>query len=188
MAALYRSPSATGIMKSSSMAPGFGFGAGAGHIADLGGLTRLEDKIRLLQDDLESERELRNRIERERADLSVQLIGMTDRLEDAESSTDQQLDANRKREVELSKLRKLLEESALESEDAMNTLRKKHQDACLDYQEQVEGLHKKNNKIDRERQRLQHEVIELTATVDQLQKDKHVAEKLAENTRLRIVN
>ncbi|MCP9260509.1 Paramyosin [Dirofilaria immitis] len=35
-------------------------------------------------------------------------------------------------------------------------------------------------KIDRERQRLQHEVIELTATIDQLQKDKHLAEKAAE--------
>lgn len=32
------------------------------NIADLGGLTRLEDKIHLLQDDLESERELRNRV------------------------------------------------------------------------------------------------------------------------------
>eukprot|EP01083_Nonionella_stella_P130195 395117_1 len=61
-----------------------------GGVADLGGLTRLDDKIRLLQEDLESERELRNRIERERADLSVQLISLTDRLEDAEGTTDAQ--------------------------------------------------------------------------------------------------
>ncbi|VDK37773.1 unnamed protein product [Gongylonema pulchrum] len=83
-----------------------------------------------------------------------------------------QIESNRKREAELQKLRKLLEESQLESEDAMNVLRKKHQDACLDYTEQIEQLQKKNSKIDRERQRLQHEVIELTATIDQLQKDK----------------
>lgn len=50
-----------------------------------------QDKIRLLQEDLESERELRNRIERERADLSVQLIALTDRLEDAEGTTDSQV-------------------------------------------------------------------------------------------------
>jgi hypothetical protein len=43
-------------------------------------------------------------------------------------------------------LRKLLEESQLESEDAMNVLRKKHQDSLLDYQEQVEQLQKKNSK------------------------------------------
>ena len=77
----------------------------------------------------------------------------------------------------MQKLRKLLEESQLESEDAMNVLRKKHQDALLEYQDQIEQLQKKNAKwvqsmrvlvnvdvfrIDRERQRLQHEVIELT--------------------------
>lgn len=86
--------------------------------------------------------------------------------------SDFQIESNRKREGELQKLRKLLEESQLESEDAMNVLRKKHQDALLDYQDQIEQLQKKNSKIDRERQRLQHEVIELTATIDQVQKDK----------------
>ncbi len=44
------------------------------------------------------------------------------------------------------KLRKILEESQVESEDAMNALRKKHQDSLLDYQEQIEQLHKKNGK------------------------------------------
>jgi len=139
-------------MRSSSLARdnGFGgyvaFGGPTLSVADLGSLTRLEDKIRLLQEDLEAERELRNRIERERADLSVQLISLTDRLEDAEGSTDAQIDANRKREIELQKLRKLLDESQIESEDALNQLRKKHQDSLLDYQEQIEGLHKKTAK------------------------------------------
>jgi chromosome segregation ATPase len=62
----------------------------------------------------------------------------------------------------------------------LNALRKKQQDSILDYQDQIESLNKKNAKIDRERERLQHEVIELTATVDQVQKDKLVAEKAAE--------
>ena len=35
-------------------------------------------------------------------------------------------------------------------------------------------------RLDRERQRLQHEVIEMTASVDQVQKEKHIAEKAAE--------
>ncbi|MCP9260508.1 Paramyosin [Dirofilaria immitis] len=98
---LYRSPSAA-LYKSPSMSA-FGLPAAFGSmsVADLGSLTRLEDKIRLLQEDLESERELRNRIERERADLSVQLIALTDRLEDAEGTTDSQIESNRKREAEL---------------------------------------------------------------------------------------
>lgn len=58
-----------------------------------------------------------------------------------------QIESNRKREAELQKLRKLLEESQLENEDAMNVLRKKHQDACLDYTDQIEQLQKKNSKF-----------------------------------------
>jgi len=108
MAGIYRS-SSTNLVRAGSLArdTGFGgyvaFGGPTLSVADLGSLTRLEDKIRLLQEDLEAERELRNRIERERADLSVQLIGLTDRLEDAEGSTDAQIEANRKREIELQK-------------------------------------------------------------------------------------
>ena len=107
---VYRSSSSSYITKTSNVArsPSMSYnsaGIVSMSIADLGGLTRLEvnnlrsvppsqllqDKIRLLQDDLESERELRNRIERERADLSVQLISLTDRLDDAEGSTDAQV-------------------------------------------------------------------------------------------------
>ncbi|GFY64844.1 paramyosin, partial [Trichonephila inaurata madagascariensis] len=57
---------------------------------DLGAFTRLEDKIRLLQEDLESERELRQRIERERSDLTVHLMQISERLEEAEGSSESQ--------------------------------------------------------------------------------------------------
>ncbi|XP_052124546.1 paramyosin, long form-like [Frankliniella occidentalis] len=39
--------------------------------ADLSALTRLEDKIRLLQEDLESERELRQRVSTERCTFTL---------------------------------------------------------------------------------------------------------------------
>uniref|UniRef100_A0AC35EXB7 Uncharacterized protein n=1 Tax=Panagrolaimus sp. PS1159 TaxID=55785 RepID=A0AC35EXB7_9BILA len=83
-------------------------------------------------------------IERERADLSVQLIAFTDRLEDAEGTTGSQIESNRKRKAEHQKLCKLLEESQLESEDAMNVLRKKHKDLLFDFQEK---RRKKNSLI-----------------------------------------
>ncbi|MDR5191912.1 hypothetical protein RHO47_25735, partial [Salmonella enterica subsp. enterica serovar Typhimurium] len=77
------------------------------YTADLSALSRLEDKIRLLQEDLESEREFRARIEREKADLSVQVIQLTERLEEAEGGAESQFEINRKRDTELAKLRKL---------------------------------------------------------------------------------
>lgn len=64
-----------------------------------------QDKLRLLQEDLDSERELRQRIERERSDLQCQLIALSDRLEEAEGGAECQVEMNKKRDTELSKLR-----------------------------------------------------------------------------------
>ena len=67
--------------------------------------SRLQDKLRLLHEDLDSERELRQRIERERSDLQCQLIALSDRLEEAEGGAETQCEMNKKRDTELSKLR-----------------------------------------------------------------------------------
>ncbi|KAG5313925.1 MYSP protein, partial [Acromyrmex insinuator] len=116
--------------------------------ADLSALSRLEDKIRLLQDDLESERELRQRIERERADLSVQVIQLSERLEEAEGGAESQFEINKKRDTELAKLRKLLEDVHLESEETAHLLRKKHQEVVVDFQDQIDQLSKARARLD----------------------------------------
>uniref|UniRef100_A0A182JTE5 Myosin tail domain-containing protein n=1 Tax=Anopheles christyi TaxID=43041 RepID=A0A182JTE5_9DIPT len=110
--------------------------------ADLSALSRLEDKIRLLQEDLESERGLRQRIEREKADLSVQVIQLSERLEESEGGAEGQLEINRKRDAELTKLRKLLEDVHLESEETAHILKRKHQEIVSDFNEQIEAVTK----------------------------------------------
>lgn len=101
-------------------------------------------------------------IEREKADLSVQVIQMSERLEEAEGGAEHQVsnwqiiyisyntnfvlsfqfEANRKRDAELLKLRKLLEDVHLESEETATLLKKKHNEIITDFQEQVEILTK----------------------------------------------
>lgn len=49
-----------------------------------------------------------------------------------------QFDINRKRDVELGKLRKLLDDVHLESEETTHILKKKHQEIIVDFQEQLE--------------------------------------------------
>ena len=49
---------------------------------------------------------------------------------------------NKKRDDELAKLRKLLEDVHLESEETAHMLRKKHQEAVVDFQDQLELLAK----------------------------------------------
>lgn len=154
--------------------------------ADLSALSRLEDKIRLLHDDLESERELRQRIEREKADLSVQVIQLSERLEEAEGGAESQFEINRKRDTELTKLRKLLEDVHLESEETAHLLKKKHQEIVVDFQDQIDQLTKSRARSEKEKSKFQAEVYELLAQVENVTKEKITISKTCEKLEINI--
>ena len=65
----------------------------------------------------------KRQIEREKSDLTVQLMGLSERLEEAEGSSESVAEMNKKRDAELAKLRKLLEDVHLESEETAHHLR-----------------------------------------------------------------
>lgn len=67
---------------------------------------------------------------------------MSERLEEAEGGAESQFNINRNRDVELLKLRKLLDDVHLESEETAHILKKKHQEIITDFQEQIEMLNK----------------------------------------------
>ncbi|XP_050073806.1 paramyosin, long form [Anopheles maculipalpis] len=154
--------------------------------ADLSALSRLEDKIRLLQEDLESERGLRQRIEREKADLSVQVIQLSERLEEAEGGAEGQLEINRKRDAELTKLRKLLEDVHLESEETAHILKRKHQEIVSDFNEQIETLTKSRQRVEKEKSKLQAEIYELLSQVESISKDKQISIKTIEKLEVQV--
>lgn len=136
--------------------------------ADLSSLTRLEDKIRLLQEDIEYERDIRQRVEREKADLSVQVIQLKERIEEVEAGADGQYEINRKRDAELAKLRKLLEDVHLESEQTIHLLKKKHTEAVADFQDQIDILSKSRVKIEKDKSKFQSEVLEMTEQLEKV--------------------
>ncbi|XP_050096007.1 paramyosin, long form [Anopheles aquasalis] len=154
--------------------------------ADLSALSRLEDKLRLLQEDLESERGLRQRIEREKADLSVQVIQLSERLEEAEGGAEGQLEINRKRDAELTKLRKLLEDVHLESEETAHILKRKHQEIVTDFNEQLEALTKAKQRVEKEKSKLQAEIYELLSQVESVSKDKQISIKTIEKLEVQV--
>lgn len=85
-------------------------------------------------------------IEREKTDLTVQLMGLSDRLDEAEGGAEHVIEANKKRDSELAKLRKLLEDVHLESEETAHHLRQKHQAAVAEFQDQFDQLQKAKNR------------------------------------------
>merc|ERR1711963_1247727 len=109
-------------------------------------MRRYEEQIRVLQEDLESEMQLRRRVEHEKQQFQMQIISLSERLTEAESGSESQLEINRKREAEMAKLRKLLEDVHNESESQIHTLRTKHKTSMMELQEQIERMSREKEK------------------------------------------
>jgi len=105
-----------------------------------------QGRIEVLEEELESERQARSKAERQRSDLSRELENLGERLNEAGGATAAQIELNKKRVAEVSKLRKDLEECNIQHEATMISLKKKHQDAVAEMTEQVDQLTKMKSK------------------------------------------
>lgn len=82
------------------------------------------------------------------------------------------MEMNKKREAELQRLRRELEDSSVQAEAVAAALRKRHSDALAELGEQCEGLQRTRAKLEKEKQSLRLEVDDLAASLDTLQKAK----------------
>jgi len=149
-------------------------------------IRRLEERIRILTDDLDSEQHLRRRVEREKQDLQVQIIHLSERLTEVEGGAENQLDINRRREAEMAKLRKLLEEVHTESEQTIHMLKKKHQEAMMELQEQITMISRSKELTVKEKSKLAVEIQELIAQIEVLQQEKISVKKVVERLEVQV--
>lgn len=149
-------------------------------------MRRLEERIAILEEDLGSEQHLRKRIEREKHDLQLQIIALSERLTESDASAETQLDINRKREAEMAKLRKLLEDVHMESEQQIHILRKKHQEAMMELQEQIQSISISKEKIVKEKSKMQSEIAELIAKIEILTQEKTSIRKVVEKLEIQV--
>merc|ERR1712051_888715 len=99
-------------------------------------------RVEELEEELEAERQARAKAERQRSDLARELENMGERLGEASGATSAQIELNKKREAEVTKLRRDLEEAHIQQEATLVSLKKKHQDAIAEMTEQIEQLNK----------------------------------------------
>merc|ERR1712142_309599 len=149
-------------------------------------MRRMEERIRIIQEDLESEQGLRRRIDKEKQALQVQIITLSERLTEPEGGAESQLEINRKREAEMSKLRKLLEDVHNESEQQIHTLRTKHQTSMMELQEQIERLSREKEKVVKEKSVMKTEISELYAQIEILQSEKVSIKKVVEKLEITV--
>lgn len=86
------------------------------------------------------------------------------------SVSDWQMELNKKRETELQRLKRDLEESSVQSEALAASLRKRHSDTVTELSEQCEALQRVRIKMEKEKQNLRMEVDELSASLETVQK------------------
>merc|ERR1712214_192030 len=134
-----------------------------------------------LEEELEAERQARAKAERQRSDLARELENLGERLGEASGATSAQIELNKKREAEVTKLRRDLEEAKIQQEATVVGLKKKHQDAIAEMQEQVEQLNKIKTKIEKDKTLIMHEIADVRAGTDEVNRSKSSAEKTLNN-------
>ncbi|XP_039950825.1 myosin heavy chain, muscle isoform X7 [Bactrocera tryoni] len=142
-------------------------------------IKELQARIEELEEEVEAERQARAKAEKQRADLARELEELGERLEEAGGATSAQIELNKKREAELSKLRRDLEEANIQHESTLANLRKKHNDAVAEMAEQVDQLNKLKAKAEKEKNEYYAQLNDLRAGVDHLTNEKAAQEKIA---------
>merc|ERR1712018_428575 len=119
----------------------------------------------------------KSKSERKRSDLAREFDGLGERLNEASGATMAQMELNKKREAEVQKLRRDLEESHIQQESTLQNLKKKHQDAVAEMTEQIDQLSKMKAKIEKDKNAIMHEVQDVRAATDEITRSKASAEK-----------
>ena len=140
-------------------------------------IKEYQQRIEELEEELEAERQSRANAERQRSDLARELEDLGERLDEAGGATAAQIELNKKREAELLKLRKDLEEANIQHEAVVNGLKKKHGDAVQEMNEQIDALQKMKSKIEKDKAHIQNEIADARAALEEIQRSKAAIEK-----------
>ena len=140
-------------------------------------IKEIQGRVEELEEELEAERQARAQAERQRSDLARELESLGERLGDAGGATMAQVELNKKREAEVDKFRKDLEEARIQHESTMINLKKKHQDANLEMSEQIDQLSKMKAKIEKDKNVIMHEIQDMRAASEEIARSKASAEK-----------
>merc|ERR1719454_1121909 len=144
-------------------------------------IKETQARVEEYEEELEAERQARAKAERQRSDLAKELDQLGDRLGEASGATSAQLELNKKREAEVGKLRKDIEEVNIQNESVLMNLKKKHQDAIQEMTEQIDQLSKIKSKIDKDKSKVLNETNDARNACDEIMRAKGSSEKTNKN-------
>merc|ERR1719278_2398977 len=131
-------------------------------------IKELQARVESAEEELEAERQARSKAERQRSDLAREIEQLGDRYDEASGATVAQVELNKKREAEIIKLRKDVEEAYIASESVLSNLKRKQGDSTLEMQEQIDALQKMKAKIDKDKQIIMGEISDARAATEEV--------------------
>ena len=140
-------------------------------------IKELQSRVEEMEEELEAERQSRAKAERQRADLSREYEELTDRLDESCVATAAQIELNKKRDAEILKMKKDLEETNIQHESTLLSLRKKQQDAIAEMSEQCDQLNKIRSKMEKDKMAVRMQVNDTRAATDHVGHEQAVADK-----------
>merc|ERR1719266_338429 len=140
-------------------------------------IKELQARVEEMEEELEAERQGRAKAERQRQDLASEYDELTERLEESGVATAAQMELNKKRDVEINKMRKDVEENNIHHETTLLSLRKKHQDAVCEMSEQIDQLGKLKQKIEKDKMAVRLQLDDTRAATDHIFHERAVADK-----------
>merc|ERR1719418_44005 len=144
-------------------------------------IKELQGRIEEMEEELEAERQARSKAERQRSDLAREMESLGERLNEATGTTHAQIELNKKRESEVTKLSKDLEEARIQHDAMCVSMKKKQQDAVAEMSEQIDQLSKMKTKIEKDKSQIMAEVADVRAATDEVTRSKASAEKSLRN-------
>merc|ERR1712076_122441 len=135
-------------------------------------IKELQSRLEELDEELAIERQNRAKAEKNRSLLSRDIEDLGQKLEDAGNNTSTQIELNKKREVELAKLKAELEESNIAHEGTLAALRQKHNNNMAEMGEQIDSLNKMKGKADKDKAGMERDLQECRAGLDEAMRDR----------------
>jgi len=150
-------------------------------------VKELNSRIEELDEELCIERGSRAKAEKNRTILSRDITDLGSRLEEAGSNTSTQIELNKKRENELTKLKGEFEESNIAHEGTLCALRQKHNNTMGDLGEQIDSLNKMKSKAEKDKAGMERDLQEARSGLDEVMRERANMEKNCKMTQGLIV-
>uniref|UniRef100_A0A4W6FP30 Myosin, heavy chain 14, non-muscle n=1 Tax=Lates calcarifer TaxID=8187 RepID=A0A4W6FP30_LATCA len=140
-------------------------------------LREAMSQVSELKEEVENERGMRERAEKQRRDLGEELEALRTELEDTLDTTAAQQELRSRREAELSELQRCVEEETRRHEAQLSELRVKHSAAIDNLQEQLDNSKRARQSLEKAKAVLEEERQNLTSELKSLQASRTESER-----------